>query len=168
MTPRKAADNGDLAQRVADAEATIEARLAGQIDAVVASKSNAPVLLSKAQEALRASEERYRRIVETANEGIWTIDENSNTTFANGRMAGMLGYTAGEMIGMPRRSLVAEGDRAKAARSVERNRAGHSLSIDATVPRRDGSLLSSRGSGGTECGDEGECLRELAMLPDQT
>ncbi|MGZ7160648.1 MAG: PAS domain S-box protein, partial [Methanobacterium sp.] len=46
------------------------------------------------------SEEKYRRIVETANEGIWAIDENFKTTFVNQRMAEMLGYTAPEMIGM--------------------------------------------------------------------
>ncbi|MGZ7096728.1 MAG: PAS domain S-box protein, partial [Methanobacterium sp.] len=49
---------------------------------------------------LMESEEKYRRIVETANEGIWAIDENFKTTFVNQRMAEMLGYTAPEMIGM--------------------------------------------------------------------
>jgi hypothetical protein len=46
----------ELSQRLSEAEATIEALLSGQIDAVVDSKSQTPVLLSKAQEALRESE----------------------------------------------------------------------------------------------------------------
>ena len=33
--------------------------------------------------ALRASEERYRQIVETSQEGIWQIDADSNTSFVN-------------------------------------------------------------------------------------
>src|SRR5437870_13387154 len=51
--------------------------------------------------ALRASEERYRQIVETAFEGVWVIDSNNRTTFLNHRMADMLGYAPEEMIGKP-------------------------------------------------------------------
>ena len=50
-------------------------------------------------ESLRASEERLRQIVETAAEGIWAIDDQGTTTFANQKMAQMLGYSAEEMMG---------------------------------------------------------------------
>jgi len=50
-------------------------------------------------ESLRASEERFRQIVETAAEGIWAIDDQGTTTFANQKMAQMLGYSAEEMMG---------------------------------------------------------------------
>src|ERR1700741_5390350 len=49
--------------------------------------------------ALAESERRYRRIVETAEEGVWTIDEAGLTTFVNGKMAKMLGLTPAEMLG---------------------------------------------------------------------
>ena len=55
---------------------------------------------SRALALLRSSEERYRQIVETAQEGIWAIDSNHRTTFVNATMAAMLGYSAAEMIGM--------------------------------------------------------------------
>ena len=55
----------------------------------------------RAQEALRESEEKYRRIVETANEGIWAMDGAYRTTFVNPHMSKMLGYTPAEMIGRP-------------------------------------------------------------------
>jgi PAS domain S-box-containing protein len=84
----------DLIRRLAEAEATIQALLSGQIDAVASSESETPVLLAKAQEALRASEERYRNIVETTNEGMWLIDANNKTTFMNRRMAQLLGCEA--------------------------------------------------------------------------
>src|SRR5450755_1488507 len=45
------------------------------------------------------SDERYRIIVETASEGIWTIDQNHLTTFVNGALAKMLGYEPQEMLG---------------------------------------------------------------------
>jgi len=52
-----------------------------------------------AEDALQKSEERYRQIVETADEGIWTIDEANITTFANKKMLEILGYNINEMIG---------------------------------------------------------------------
>jgi diguanylate cyclase (GGDEF)-like protein/PAS domain S-box-containing protein len=44
-----------------------------------------------AQEALSASEARFRAIAETAQEGIWTFDREGKTTFANPRVAEILG-----------------------------------------------------------------------------
>ena len=55
----------------------------------------------KTPEASRDSESKYRRIVETANEGIWSLDENFETTFVNPRMVEILGYDESEMIGRP-------------------------------------------------------------------
>ncbi len=48
---------------------------------------------------LKESEEKYRLLVESLNEGVWQIDENFNTIFVNSRMAQMLGYSVAEMIG---------------------------------------------------------------------
>ena len=47
----------------------------------------------RADDALRESEERYRRIVETAQEGIWQVDATGQTTYINKRMADLLGHT---------------------------------------------------------------------------
>ncbi len=52
-----------------------------------------------AQEAVRAAEERYRLIVETANEGICTLDSSLRTAFANLQFARMLGYEPGAILG---------------------------------------------------------------------
>ena len=43
------------------------------------------------ESALRASEERYRRMVDAAAEGIWLLDSGAATIFVNRRMAQMLG-----------------------------------------------------------------------------
>ncbi|WP_229426917.1 putative bifunctional diguanylate cyclase/phosphodiesterase [Massilia atriviolacea] len=53
------------------------------------------------QAALERSEERFRRIVHSAGEGIWEIDANANTTFVNPRMAQILGYSIEEMLARP-------------------------------------------------------------------
>ena len=53
----------------------------------------------KTEEALRQSEEKYRTIVETAAEGIWTLDADLNTSFVNQKMSEILGYRQDEMMG---------------------------------------------------------------------
>lgn len=60
-------------------------------------KSYYPQLQRQLEES-KASEEKYRRIVDTTNEGIWMINENSITTFVNERMAEMLGYQIEEVM----------------------------------------------------------------------
>ncbi len=54
-----------------------------------------------AENALSDSEQFYRRIVEAANIGIWIISPASSVTFANPKMAQLLGYRVEEMVGQP-------------------------------------------------------------------
>jgi PAS domain S-box-containing protein len=54
-----------------------------------------------AEQALLQSETRYRRIVETANEGIWSVDGAWRTTYVNAVMAVMVGSQPDVMIGRP-------------------------------------------------------------------
>ncbi len=49
----------------------------------------------RVEEKLRESEEKYRNIVETANEGITLIDSENIITFVNKKMTDMLGYNVG-------------------------------------------------------------------------
>ena len=48
---------------------------------------------------IEESEKKYRQIVETAQEGIWVIDEHNKTTFVNNKMCKLLDYTREEMLG---------------------------------------------------------------------
>jgi len=52
-----------------------------------------------AEEALRESEERYRRLVESSPHGIQVIDTGGVITFANPAYQKMLGYTEEELLG---------------------------------------------------------------------
>ncbi len=95
----------------------------------------------QAESALRESEERYRRIVETAGEGIWIIDAESNTSFANSKIAEMLGYSVEEMFGMPLFAFMDAEGQAIAAANVERRRQGIREQHDFKFRRKDGSDL---------------------------
>ena len=77
-----------------------------------------------AEHSLAASERRYRLIVETAQEGIWIIDAESRTTFANTRMADLLGYTVDEMRGRSLFDFTDREGRQLAERNVQRRREG--------------------------------------------
>lgn len=55
----------------------------------------------EAQRALRASEERYRAIAETAQEGIWVADGTGRTLYVNAKMTELLGRPAEEVYGRP-------------------------------------------------------------------
>ncbi|MFA5346939.1 MAG: PAS domain S-box protein [Methanoregula sp.] len=55
--------------------------------------------LNKKEQKLRESEENYRRIVETAYEGIWVLDSQFRIVQVNNRMAEMLGYQPHEIHG---------------------------------------------------------------------
>ncbi len=48
---------------------------------------------------LAISENRYKRIVENLNEGIWVIDRYHNIRFVNQALADMLGYSVEDMLG---------------------------------------------------------------------
>ncbi|WP_292366111.1 MULTISPECIES: PAS domain-containing sensor histidine kinase [unclassified Methanoculleus] len=52
-------------------------------------------------EALQKSEEKFRSIVEMANEGILQIDRRQMITYVNRTMADMLSYSPGELLGRP-------------------------------------------------------------------
>ena len=158
----------DVAQRLAEAEAVIEALLSGQIDAVVDSKSRTPVLLSKAQDALRESEERYRRIVETTNEGIWTHDTESKITFVNERLSEMLGYRADEMVGTSLFQLAPEAAQADAAMSGGRSRRETSEEREVGFLRKDGTRLSALLKTSPIRDTGGACVGTLAMITDWT
>lgn len=61
-----------------------------------------------AEATLRASEARYRSIVEMAHEGIWMLDAHGFTTFANKKMAELVGHSQHDIIGTPASAFFGE------------------------------------------------------------
>ena len=158
----------DLAQRLAEAEATIEALLSGQIDAVVDSKTQTPVLLSKAQEALRESEERYRQIVEATTDGIIKIDGAARIVFVNGRFAEMLGYEPRELIGVVVFDLMSAAEKVIAADAFRARRWGVNDLVDSTFCHKDGSNISVNIAGTPLFDGAGHYVGHLGVVRDVT
>jgi PAS domain S-box-containing protein len=72
------------------------------------------------QNALRASELRFRLMTETAQDAIFTIDERSIVTFCNRAVERLLGYAPEELIGKPLELIIPERLRAAHRRGIER------------------------------------------------
>src|SRR6202140_5403709 len=121
-----------------------------------------------AEEALRASEERYRQIVETAFEGVWVIDSNNLTTFLNHRMAEMLGYAPEEMLGKPVLDFM--GPDAQAAFAANRDSRQQARQPEHEFPfiRKDGSELWVLLESSPDLDAAGKYRGSLAMVTDVT
>ena len=94
-----------------------------------------------AEEQLRASEERYRRIVETANDGIMLVDADFRITFYNRRLADMFGYDELELIGTAPGAWRETDDTPLVHQHFHAIRSGRSREFEGRLPRRDGTPL---------------------------
>ncbi len=124
--------------------------------------------LSQMQRALRGSEEGYRRIVETAQEGIWQADADDVTTFINQKMADLLGYTVEEMIGASILDFADDAEQPGVLARLERRRRGVAEHFDRTYQRKDGSLMWAHVAANPLLDAEGRYLGSLAMITDIT
>lgn len=92
----------------------------------------------KVEEALRASEDKYRRIVDTASEGICVLGADIRTTFVNARMVEMTGYTAEEMLGRPFTDLMFEEDWLDHQKKMDNRKKGISEHYERRLRHKDG------------------------------
>ncbi len=120
------------------------------------------------EKRLRASEERYRRLVETLNEGIWMIDAQANTTFVNPRMAEMLGYTVEEMLGRSLFSFMDEQGREIAEQHIARRRRGIREQHDFELLHKDGARVYTSMETAPMLDEKGHYVGALAAVQDIT
>lgn len=76
------------------------------------------------EEVLQESEQRYRMLVGTMNDGLAVMDKNMLLTFANDKFCQMLGYTRHELIGRPGTDLHDEANQRILEEQMARRRQG--------------------------------------------
>ncbi len=118
--------------------------------------------------ALRDSEERYRQIVQTAEEGIWTIDAASLTDYVNPKMAQMMGYRQEEMVGRPISDFLDAEGKALLVKHIKNRRKGISAQFEFKYIRKDGSALWAYVSTNPIHNSQGVYIGALALLTDIT
>ena len=158
---------GDSARVIAVAGVGLSVLAALLTWMLVTARERATEAARRMTRELRDSAERYRRIVETSNEGIWLIDEEARTTFANPKMLRMLERTAQDLQGSAWLDCLDEAGRsAWSAEVVSRLRAGQSDQRDLRLRRADGSTLWATVSMSPIVDDEGRYAGALAMVTD--
>ncbi|MCL4234835.1 MAG: PAS domain S-box protein, partial [Deltaproteobacteria bacterium] len=88
---------------------------------------------------VRTGKARYAQFVETANEGILSIDPERVITFTNRAMAAMIGYEPADLVGRSFDDFVAPGDMTDHAARMAERRAGKGGRYTRRMVRRDGS-----------------------------
>ena len=95
----------------------------------------------RAEEALRESEGKYRNLIESIHQGIWSIDEDAYTTFVNPSMAEMLGYTVDEIQGKHLFDFMDKKNIEIANKKLESRRSGIKEQHEFEFRRKDGSSV---------------------------
>ena len=88
-----------LLRRLAEAEGALQAIIAGQVDAVAAPLTSAPVLLQHAQEALRRSEARYRDLIARSPAIVCELAPDGTTLYVNSTVTALFGYRPSDLLG---------------------------------------------------------------------
>ncbi|MEG4029478.1 MULTISPECIES: PAS domain S-box protein [unclassified Microcoleus] len=95
----------------------------------------------KAEEAVQASESKYRSLVETSQDMIWSVDAIGRYTFVNPAVKYIYGYEPEEMIGRPFSDFVTPEQSQKDLEVFARLFAGESLfQYETTQIAKDGSM----------------------------
>lgn len=88
---------------------------------------------------LQHSEERFRNLVEMADEGIWALDHEQRFVYVNRRAEVMLGYEGQELLGLPVEQFFDPDRKMAFMQGIERHRRGMNEKFDFELIRRDGS-----------------------------
>ena len=121
-----------------------------------------------AEEKLQQSEEMYRLIVETAQEGVWIIDENLETKFINKKMCEILGYTAEEVIGKHNYDFKEEGEKANTIHRLKTRNPGTIEAHESAFITKSGKLVYCRVTTNAIYDAGGRYLGLVAMITDIT
>ncbi|MDP1824592.1 MAG: ATP-binding protein [Archangium sp.] len=128
----------ELEQQLEEARAAFSALAAGQVDSIT--RSDGPVLLRAAQEALRNSEENFRALIEQLPDQVW-VHRHGRVIYVNLNTLRTLGYASEDLIGRELIDLVVPEDRPGVAARIA---AG--CAIGETLPRYEVRLLRRDGA----------------------
>ncbi|MBD1837759.1 PAS domain S-box protein [Coleofasciculus sp. FACHB-64] len=138
--------------------------------ALLISSLNAELLAAKqrSEASLSKLEVSYRRLIDTAHEGIWLITPNLRTDYANQRLAEMLGYSVQEMGDRFVFDFINREERIEAEQHIERSKQGIREQFDFRLRRKNGEDLWAILSTNPILNRQGEFIGVLTMLTDIT
>jgi PAS domain S-box-containing protein len=117
---------------------------------------------------IEASEKRYRQIVETAQEGIWVIDEHDTTTFVNSKMCEILEYSREEMIGREFSFFMDEEGKELGAEFMQKKKSGQTCQDKIKYTSKTGKEIWTHVSANPLFKEDGVYGGALSMVTDIT
>jgi PAS domain S-box-containing protein len=122
----------------------------------------------KANLEVQAGEARYRELVETMSDGLGVIDESGRFTYANDRLAEMLGYQADEIKGLLVTELADEENQQLLTEQLAKRKTGVTTPYELTWRRKDSSDVFTIVSPMPIFGAEGQYQGAFAIITDIT
>lgn len=141
-------------------EAGIPEKLIGTVQDITDRKNS--------EEMLEQSEEKYRQIVETAEEGIWLLDKNNKTIFSNKKLCEMLGYSQVEMLNKTSLDFTDEKGKYRYELALYNIKAGCKEKFEMTLQKKCGAWMWARLSICSLLEKDGSYKGALAMVTDIT
>lgn len=135
--------------------------------ALITERTSAEQALAQEEKLLRA-EQRYRKMIETTNDGVWRLDSEFHTSFVNRQMETMLGYSPGEMNGRYLTDFYFPDDIPRKRSDMDKRRAGLGEVVFNRLQHKDGSEVWALVSTTPVFTDNGQFDGVLAMLSDVT
>lgn len=126
------------------------------------------LLLQQSEAALRESEQRYRTIVETSNEGICAIDAEMRVTYANRVVAEMLGCEIPQILGRRAGEFLFPEDMPRYLEELDHRRDNQSGHYEFRLRRIDGREVWVMISSTPILDEQGAFRGSFAMLTDIT
>lgn len=129
---------------------------------LLAAKQRAETALAR----LQISESRYRRLLDTAHEGILTLDIEGRINYANERLAQMLGYRTEELMSRSLFDFLIDCDRDQVQLNLEQRSWGHQWQGDYSLRCKNGSTLWGIISTSPIADERGNHQGTLVMITD--
>lgn len=121
-----------------------------------------------AEEEMRKSEEKYRRIVETAGEGFILMDQNLVIVDANDTYCRLLGYPRDEILGKRPLDFAAEEFRQFMVTNRENILSQEYRELEGSVVTKDGRHVPILIHGNNLRDDQGKIIGNMAFVTDMT
>jgi PAS domain S-box-containing protein len=122
----------------------------------------------EAEEALRASEQNFRLLIETMNDGLGAMDDQQRITYVNPKMSELFGYSEAELIGRPLTDLLDKSNQKTLYKNLERRRRGDQTPYELAWTRSDGSQFPSIVSPKPLFDAQGKFKGSFAIITDIT